>query len=158
MVHTAHHPYVPGMSERRRTTRTCTSLRAICGVCTVGYPIVHPFLPGRAEEFCATLPTNCHTFENLRSRRASHPCLSPKLSLVASHRAHRRLLTSDPEYGTVPVVPGAGSLSPGERLLVHPTTMGGMVGYPPCTPLLSPASLLDLSFCSLFRSLSASFD
>jgi len=44
-------------------------------------------LPVHAEQLCATLSTNHHTFGNLSGKGGSHPLVSPVLSLVDVHAA-----------------------------------------------------------------------
>ena len=45
------------------------------------------FSPWESRGFCAEAHTNVNTLENLGVQGASYPGLSPRLSLVASHRA-----------------------------------------------------------------------
>ena len=90
-----------------------------------------PFSPLEPEGSKREEYNNCNTLGSWKKGRGSHPRVSPFLSLVDVQGAPQRERELMHRRGACWVYPGAGSCTLGERLYIHPTHPGGMVGYPP---------------------------
>jgi len=78
------HPPPREWQECTPLLRRGASLRAITEGFPFGYPIVHPFVAGRAEQLCAQRYNPGNTIEDQRCPRGSHPGIFSSLSPTAS--------------------------------------------------------------------------